>query len=196
MPERTMLGIAGSVRSASHNRAALRAARGLLPSGWRLEILDLEGIPPFSRGQESRPPHPVIEMKQRIRAADAILFATPEHSHTVPGVLTNAIDWAARPHESSAWQYKPVAILGASVSGLGTVRAQLHLRQICISLDMHPVHRPEVMISEAARKFDSSGALVDARSRELIRGLLASLAALTDRLAGTPVLASCLVELG
>ena len=187
MPDRIILGIADSLRSASYSRAALRAAGELLPHGWRLEIFDLDGIPPFLPAEEARPPRAVTELKRQIRSADAILFVSPEYNNALPGVLKNAIDWASRPLGDSAWQYKPVAILGASVSVVGTVRAQLHLREVCVYLEMHPVNRQQVTITEASHKFDASGALVDLRSRGVIRVLLESLADWTDTLAGSPL---------
>jgi len=92
-----ILGIAGSLRQASYNRAALRAAERLVPEGARLDIFDLAGIPPFNQDDEKNPPARVVELKRSIRAADAILLVTPEYNYSIPGVLKNAIDWASRP---------------------------------------------------------------------------------------------------
>ncbi len=114
-------------------------------------------------------------MKQRIRAADAILFVTPEYNYSVPGVLKNAIDWASRPYGDSAWQGKPCAIMGASVGNLGTARAQYHLRQILVFLDMHPLNKPEVMIGNAASRFDAQGTLTDEPTRQHVKGMLEAL---------------------
>src|SRR5687767_273497 len=135
----TILGIPGSLRKASYNKAALRAAQALVPAGTTLEIFELDGIPPFNQDDEQNPPPRVTELKARIRAADAVLICTPEYNYSVPGVLKNAIDWASRPYGDSAWTGKPVAIMGASVGVLGTARAQYHLRQMCVFLDMYPV---------------------------------------------------------
>lgn len=181
-----ILGIAGSLRRGSFNRAALRAAQGLVPDGAELEIADLAGIPPFNQDEERQPPPAVAELKRRVHAADAILFSTPEYNFSIPGVLKNAIDWASRPHGDSAWTGKPVAVMGASIGLLGSARAQYHLRQVFVFLDMHPINRPEVMIATAAQRFDERGQLTDERTRELIRELLAALVAWTRRLAGTP----------
>jgi chromate reductase, NAD(P)H dehydrogenase (quinone) len=133
-----ILGIPGSLRKASYNRAALRAARELAPADAILEIFDLDGIPPFSEDGERALPTRVVELKARIREADAILIATPEYNFSIPGVLKNAIDWASRPHGDSAWEGKPVAVMGASIGSMGTARAQYHLRQTFVFLDMHP----------------------------------------------------------
>jgi chromate reductase, NAD(P)H dehydrogenase (quinone) len=177
-----ILGIPGSLRAGSFNLAALRAAQGLVPADATLEIFELGGIPPFSEDDEHIPPRRVVELKAKIREADAILISTPEYNYSVPGVLKNAIDWASRPHGDSAWEGKPVAIMGASPGSLGTARAQYHLRQTLVYLDMYPVNRPEVMIARAAERFDERGRLVDETSRKRIAQLLESLVAWTRRL--------------
>lgn len=176
-----ILGIAGSLRKASFNRAALKAAQGLVPAGATLETFDLPDLPGFNQDNEKSPPAAVTDMKAKIRAADAILIVTPEYNYSIPGVLKNAIDWAARPYGDSAWKGKPVAVMGASVGALGTARAQYHLRQCLVFLDMPVVNQPEVMISAAATKFDQSGNLTDATAKELIGKLLTSLCDLTRR---------------
>jgi chromate reductase len=182
VPDITILGIPGSLRKASFNRHALVAAEALLPAGATLEIFGLEGIPPYNQDLDQQPPARVTEMKAKVRAADAILFATPEYNYSIPGVLKNAIDWASRPYGDSAWVGKPVAVMGASVGTLGTARAQYHLRQSFVFLNMYPVNQPEVLIASAAQRFNERGELTDETSKELIRKLLAELVAWTKRL--------------
>jgi len=128
--ERTVniLGFAGSLRKGSYNKALLRAALELVPRDTRLEIFDLEGIPPFNQDLENQPSEKVKEFKAKIRAADAILIATPEYNYSIPGVLKNAIDCASRPYGDNAFEHKPVAIMGASPGMIGTARGQYHLR--------------------------------------------------------------------
>ena len=179
-----ILGIAGSIRQGSYNRAALRAAKSLKPDDAMLDIFELDGIPGFNQDEEKNPPAKVVELKTRVRAADAILFVTPEYNYSIPGVLKNAIDWASRPYGESVWNGKPAAIMGASIGMLGTARAQYHLRQCFVFLNMFPLNNPEVMISNAAERFDADGNLVDDKSRELIAQLLQSLVAWTRRLKG------------
>jgi chromate reductase len=177
-----ILGISGSLRRQSYNSAALRAAVGLAPAGAVVEIFDLDGIPIFNQDEESTPPARVVELKRRVREADAILFVTPEYNYSVPGVLKNAIDWASRPYGDNAWEGKPAAIMGASVGAIGTARAQYHLRQIFVFLNIFPVNQPEVMIGDAAQRFDAEGNLTDERKKDQIRELLRSLVELTRRL--------------
>ncbi len=169
-----ILGIAGSLRKASLNKAALREAQKLVPAGATLDIFEIDGLPGFNQDQEKNPPPKVTEMKAKIREADAILLVTPEYNYSVSGVLKNAIDWASRPYGDSAWTGKPVAIMGASAGVIGTARAQYHLRQMFVFLDMDAVNRPEVMIN-ASKSFDDQGNLTDQKTRELISELLANL---------------------
>jgi chromate reductase len=178
----TILGIAGSLRKASYNRGALAAAQQLAPADARIETFDLKGIPPFNQDEESPAPDKVVQFKARIRAADAILFATPEYNYSIPGVLKNAIDWASRPYGDSAWDGKPVAIMGASPGMLGTARAQYHLRQTFVFLNMYPLNKPEVMIANASKRFDEQGNLTDEDTREHIRKLVQSLVTWTRQL--------------
>lgn len=177
-----ILGIAGSLRRESYNRAALRAATKLAPEGAVLETFELDDIPLFNQDEDQNPPAKVVELKQEIRAADAILFVTPEYNYSVPGVLKNAIDWASRPYGDSAWNGKPAAIMGATVGALGTARAQYHLRQIMVFLNMFPLNQPEVMIGNAATRFDQQGNLTDETTTKLIRQLLENLVKWTQRL--------------
>jgi chromate reductase, NAD(P)H dehydrogenase (quinone) len=180
-----ILGIAGSLRRASYNRATLRAATQLVPQDVTLDIFELDGIPGFSQDEEQNPPATVVELKKRIRAADAILIATPEYNYSIPGVLKNAIDWASRPYGDSAWNGKPAAIMGASVGTIGTARAQYHLRQIFVFLNVFPLNQPEVMIGNAAERFDKEGNLTDEATKNFIRQLLQNLVEWTRRLGQT-----------
>ncbi|HEY3858993.1 MAG TPA: NADPH-dependent FMN reductase, partial [Gammaproteobacteria bacterium] len=125
-------------------------------------------------------PPPVQRLREQIRAADALLFVTPEYNYTIPGVLKNAIDWASRPPDQP-FNDKPAAMLGASISRLGTARAQYHLRQSCVYLNIHALNQPEVMVADAAKHF-SDGRLTDEAARKLITQLLSNLESWTLRL--------------
>jgi chromate reductase len=177
-----ILGFAGSLRKDSYNRALLRAASELLPKDASLEVFDLEGIPAFNQDSEENPPERVRDFKARIRAADAVLISTPEYNYSIPGVLKNAIDWASRPPRDNAWKDKPVAIMSASTGMIGGARAQYHLRQCFVYLDMHPINKPEVVVPNASQKIDASGRVIDEKTREHIGELLVSLVAWTRRL--------------
>jgi chromate reductase len=177
-----ILGFAGSLRKNSYNKALLRLAVQLVPKNAVLEIFDLEGIPPFNQDFETQLPQKVKEFKAKIRAADAILIATPEYNYSIPGVLKNAIDWASRPYPDNSFDGKPVAVMGASIGMLGTARAQYHLRQCFVFLNMYPINSPEVLVAYAQEKFDENGRLKDEKTKELIAGLLENLVSWTLRL--------------
>lgn len=172
-----ILGIAGSLRKESYNRGLLKAALEMAPSQCALEVLDLEGIPLYNQDAENPLPPSVVHLKAKVRAADAILIATPEYNYSIPGVLKNVLDWGSRPYGDNAWNNKPVAIMGASPSMQGTSRAQYHLRQVFVYLNMHPLNQPEVMVASAQDRFDEKGNLTDPKSRQKVAELLTALIA-------------------
>jgi chromate reductase len=179
-----ILGFAGSLRKGSFNKMTLDAATKLAPDDVKMEVFDLKDIPPFNQDLEQNPSERVKEFKKKIREADAILIATPEYNYSIPGVLKNAIDWVSRPYGDNALEGKPVAIMGASMGNIGTARAQYHLRQCFVFLDVHPINRPEVMIGFAQEKFDKNGNLTDENTKERIKELLQALVEWTKRLKG------------
>jgi chromate reductase len=177
----TILGIAGSLRQGSFNRALLRAAIELAPPDTTIEPFDLLPITPYNGDIELAPPQAIVDFKARIRAADAILFCTPEYNYSITGVLKNAIDWASRPYSDNSWDGKPVAMMGASPGPLGTARCQYHLRQVFLNLNVTPVTRPEVMLGSCADRFDAELRLIDPKSRELVTRLLEALVTLARK---------------
>ncbi len=182
MPEKfRILGFAGSLRKGSYNRSLLRAALELLPQNVELEIFDLDGIPPYNQDLDSQLPARVIEFKAKIRAADALLIVTPEYNYSIPGVLKNAIDWASRPHGDNSFDDKPVAFMGASMGMIGTARAQYHLRQSSVFLNMHPLNRPEVMVPFAQDRI-KDGKVIDPVTRDHVGQLLEGLVKWATRL--------------
>lgn len=186
MEQIKILGVVGSLRKESYNRYALRAAQELVPPGVTLSLIELYGIPVFDQDAELDPPAAVVAYRKQVMAADAILFSTPEYNYSLPGGLKNAIDWVSRPHLESAWLGKPAAIMGASVGMMGTARAQYHLRQILVTLNMPVVNQPEVMIGSAEQRFDSNGKLTDEPTRLFIQKLLGALVHLTKISRGLP----------
>jgi chromate reductase len=175
-----VLGIAGSLRSGSYNRALIRAARELAPEGVEIVELDLRELPFYDGDVEAAgDPGAVTAFKEAIRSADAILIATPEYNHGIPGVLKNAVDWASRPALASPLAGKPVAIMGASTGRGGTRRAQRRLRE-ALAFPRADVLEPQVLVPEAYMRFDEEGELVDEETRAAISSLLEALVAVTD----------------
>jgi chromate reductase, NAD(P)H dehydrogenase (quinone) len=178
----TVLGICGSLRQSSYNRAALETAIELRPAGMDVSVADISQIPLYNEDVRAQGfPPPVETLRRQIKAADALLFACPEYNYAMSGVLKNAIDWASRPPDQP-FAGKPVAILGAAAGMAGSWRAQANLRQSCVFLDMHPLNKPEVLIFQAQNKFDSQGRLTDEVARGLIRDLMAALAVWSQKL--------------
>jgi len=177
-----IFGFAGSLRKGSYNKALLETAAELMPKNAVFTVFDLDGIPPFNQDMETQPPEKVVDFKNGIKASDAILIATPEYNYSIPGVLKNAIDWASRPPTDNVFNEKPVALMGASTGMLGTGRAQYHLRQCFVFLNMHAVNRPEVMVNYAREKFDADGKLKDEKAKKSIADLIESLITLTATL--------------
>ena len=177
-----VLAFAGSLRKGSFNRSLIRAAVELAPEGMEIETFDLEGIPVYNQDRENDAPPRAVEFKTAIRRADAILIATPEYNYSIPGALKNAIDWASRPYSENPFRGKPVAVMSASGSILGGARAQYHLRQVFVYLDMHPINKPEVIVPMAQEKVDAEGRVIDQHTREKIMELLEALLEWTLRL--------------
>jgi len=153
-----------------------------MPEDANLEIFDIDGIPVFNQDTEKNMPVKVKDFKSKIRQADAILIATPEYNYSIPGVLKNAIDCATRPYGDNPFNEKPVAIMSASVGMLGGARAQYHLRQIFVFLNMYPINGPEVIVTFAQDKFDANGELIDANTQMFVKQLLQNLVNWTRKL--------------
>ena len=181
-------GIAGSLRKGSFNRALLRATQELAPADIEIRIFDRLGeIPLYNQDVEAEgDPEPVQALKRAIGEADALLVATPEYNHGVPGVLKNAIDWASRPPGRSVLAGKPAAILGASPGVTGTARGQSQLRQAFVFTDTPALPQPEILVYRAHEKFDADGRLTDEKTREFVGKLLRGLADWTRRLTPEP----------
>jgi chromate reductase, NAD(P)H dehydrogenase (quinone) len=170
-----LLGICGSLRKASFNMAALRAAAELLPSGVSLAFADIADLPMYNQDVfDAGMPEPARRLRTQIAAADSLLIATPEYNFSLPAALKNAIDWASRPPDQ-AFHDKPVAVFSVSAGPLGGARVQYDVRRILVQLWAHPLPRPEVFIGSAAAKFDAHGRLTDEPSRKFLAELLAGL---------------------
>lgn len=184
-----VLAIGGSLRRGSYNHLLLEQAQRQAPQGMSIEIADLSDIPLYNGDVQAQGfPASVQRVAEQAAQAGAFLIATPEYNYSIPGVLKNAIDWLSRV-PGAPFQGKPVAIASASMGGMGGARAQYHLRQVLIYLDVHPLNKPELFISAAHEKFAADGELTDALSRKGLDALLAALAAHTHRLQGREAVA-------
>ena len=171
-----ILGISGSLRERSYNRALLRAAAELAPEGVEIEEFDLREIPLYDADVEAAgDPEPVAKLRAAVAQADALLFATPEYNRGTSGVLKNAIDWLSRPALASVLRWKPVAIMGASTGRGGTRNAQAQVRDALLFPGAILVAEPEVAIPLAWERFDENGELTDERMRKTLRELLDAL---------------------
>ena len=174
-----ILGLAGSLRRASVHRGILRAAHEVAPEQMSCESFDLARIPYFNQDLEDRAnPEPVKELREKIRAYDAVLISTPEYDYAIPGVLTSALDWALRSrYDPTPFRHKPVGIVGASPGGGGTARGQMVLRQILLHAPAYVMPEPQMLIPFSRQKFDGeTGDLVDKETRERLRRFLSAMA--------------------
>ena len=176
-----VLGISGSLRKASYNTMALRAAQKLAPAGMNIEVADISAIPLYNDDvRAAGEPAAVTALKAKVRAADAVLIVTPEYNFSIPGVLKNTLDWLSRPPEPP-FDGKAVAIMGASPGPVGTARVQYDLRKVMVFLNAFVVNKPEVFISNCASKFNAEGELTDEAGAKFIGELLVSLQKLKAR---------------
>ena len=168
-----LLGIAGSLRRASTNRGLLRAAQATLPAGTSLEIADLTDVPFYNQDLTAKPAA-VERVLAQIGAADALVLASTEYNYSLAPALKNILDWASREPDNALLAGKPVAIMGAA-GGMGSSRAQYHLRQICVFLDLQPLNKPEVFANAFAGGFDADGNLTDEKLSQLIASQMQAL---------------------
>ena len=168
-------GIPGSLRSGSYNRGLLRAAARLAPPEIELDLIDLSAIPLYDGDvDQAGQPLPVVDLKRRIEAADAVLIVTPEYNGHFSGVLHNAIDWASRPAGSSSFKDKPTAIVSVSPGARGGRRAQPHLRTILGVVRARVMETPELYVGDAGEHFDAEANLTNEATLEELRAFLAA----------------------
>ena len=179
---RRVVEFAGSLRRGSFNRALLDAARQLAPSRMSISPIEIGDLPFYNADVEAEgDPAAVVEFKAAIRAADGILIATPECNDGIPGVLTTAIDWGSRPPGAAPLTGKPVALMGASPSQIGTARAQLHLRQLLGHVHARTLPPPELLVVAAHERFDRELQLRHEGTRRVLAALLERFARWIDR---------------
>jgi chromate reductase len=173
--------LVGSLRKDSFNLKLAKALMAIAPPELELEIVEIGQLPLFNQDWEASPPPAVSEFKQRIGAADAVLFVTPEYNRSVPGVLKNAIDVASRPYGQSAWSGKPGAVISLSPGAIGAYGANHHLRQSMVFLDVPMMPQPEAYIGGAAKLFDEHGALTSQDTRAFLEKFLQAFARWVER---------------
>ena len=173
--------IVGSLRKDSLNRKMANALIALAPESLKLTIHEIGQLPLYNADYEANPPGAVTEFKQKLVAADAVLFVTPEYNRSVPGVLKNAIDVGSRPYGKSSWMGKPTAVVSLSPGAIGAFGANHALRQSFVFLDMPAMQQPEAYVGQAATLFDDKGALVNESTREFMQKFLAAFAQWIER---------------
>jgi chromate reductase, NAD(P)H dehydrogenase (quinone) len=181
-----ILGIPGSLRRSAYSTGLLLAAVELAPEGSTVEIAETRGFPVFNQDEEAAPPAPVRLLKEKVRAADALLFGINEHNFGLSAAEKNVLDWVSRPRGDNAWDGKPAGILSASTGMLGGARAQYELRQSMVTLNIFPINRPEVLVGMAAQKFDTEGRLTDEPARRFVRDHLVELVRYARLIQGKP----------
>lgn len=174
MSKLKFLGIAGSLRQRSPNRGLLRAAHAALPEQVSMEIAELVDVPFFNADLTAKP-EPVQRVLAQLAAADALVLACPEYNYSIAPALKNILDWASREPNNALLSGKAVALMGAG-GGMGTSRAQYHLRQVCVFLNLHPLNKPEVFANAFAGTFDAEGNLTDAKLQKLVADQMQALA--------------------
>jgi chromate reductase len=178
-----ILGIAGSLRAKSFNRALLAYAAKTAPAGMAIEVFDLKPIPMFDEDVEARGyPEPVARLHAAVAAADGVLLCTPEYNSGIPGVLKNALDWMSRPPDTASAAGKPVAVMGTTPGRGGTGRVQIVIAPVLQGMGMLQMVGAAVAIPNAGRAFDAEGNLTDARAKAAVAGALKAFDAWIARL--------------
>ena len=181
--EMRILAFAGSLRRASYNRGLIRAAADIAPTRIKVDVFDLSDIPLYNQDvEDAGEPASVVAFKEAMAQADALLVATPEYNHGVPGVLKNAIDWASRPRVTSPLRDKPVAVMGASPGSGSTARAQAQLRDAFVFTGACVMPLPELLVGAAGTHFDPDGNVTDPELRASLVELVEALREWTLRI--------------
>jgi len=175
--------IVGSLRRGSFNRRVAQAVKEIAKPGLALDLIEIGQLPLYNQDSDDDPPGIYEAFRKRIRAADALLFVTPEYNRSVPGVLKNAIDVGSRPYGQNVWNAKPGAVISVSVGAIGGFGANHHLRQTLAYLNVPALPNPELYIGNAASLFDGEGRLTNDKTLELLHKFVDAFAAWIDKLA-------------
>jgi chromate reductase, NAD(P)H dehydrogenase (quinone) len=169
--------IVGSLRKDSINRKVANALAELAPPSLKLRIIEIGQLPLYNQDLDANSPPAWIAFRDQIKAADAVLFVTPEHNRSVPAALKNALDIGSRPYGQSAWNGKPAAVVTASPGAIGGFGANHHLRQSLMYLNMPVLQQPEAYIGGADKLFDADGKLVNDGTRKFLQQFMQTFAA-------------------
>jgi chromate reductase len=178
---RTVAVVVGSLRKDSASRKVARALAAVAPEGLKFEFVEIGDLPFFDQDLEATPPAQWVEFRNSIKAADAVLFVTPEYNRSVPGVLKNAIDVGSRPYGQSVWNGKPAAVISTSMGALGGFGANHHLRQSLVFLNMPTLNQPEAYIGNTLALFDEAGELINETTASFLTAFGQAFAELIDR---------------
>jgi chromate reductase len=176
----------GSLRSESLNRKLALALGRIGRETFAFKLLDIGSLPLYNEDLWKSPPAPVLQLKQDIAAADAVLFVCPEFNRSITAALKNTIDWGTRPWGQNSWAKKPGAIIGASPGNIGTAVAQAHLRSVLAICDMFLMGLPEVHLSAKPTSFNESGGFTDPAVEEFFRAFLVHFATWIGRFGPAP----------
>ena len=175
--QRTVAVLVGSLRKESFTRKIANTLIGLAPPSLRMQIVEIAGVSFYNQDLEPNPPRDWLDFRDKLRAADAVLFATPEYNRSVPGVLKNAIDVASRPKENNVFNGKPGAVVSVSPGNISAFGANHHLRQMLVFLNVPTMQQPEAYIGGVAKMFDESGSLTNDSTRQFLKGFIDAYAA-------------------
>jgi len=173
---RTVAVVVGSLRKESFSRKLAKAVAAVAPAHLTFDFVDIGQLQHFNQDLEATPTAEWTAFRDRIRAADAVLFVTPEYNRSVPGVLKNAIDVGSRPYGQSVWNGKPAAVISNSPGAIGGFGAYHHLRQSMVFLNMPTVNQPETYVGGVAQMFDEAGELTNESTREFLTGFAVTFA--------------------
>ena len=166
----------GSLRKESFNLKTAKALKALAPDSLSLEIIDISSLPFFNEDLEANPPQEWVVLREQIKAADGLLFLTPEYNRSVPAVLKNAIDVGSRPYGQNSWSGKPGGVVSVSIGNISGFGANHHLRQSLVFVNVPTMAQPEAYIGDASGLFDDSGNLTNESTKEFLRTFIEAFA--------------------
>ena len=185
MPVKNVAVLVGSLRAASYNRSMAHVLASSAPESLKLSIVEIGALVPFNQDFESgTTPAEYLTFRETVKAADAVLFLTPEYNRSIPGVLKNAVDVGSRPYGQSVFKGKPAAVMSVSLGATGGFGANHHLRQVLSYLDMPTLGQPEAYIGGAAGLFDEAGKLKSEATQKFVADFMTAFAGWIEKIAG------------